>query len=423
LNGSEVPYVNLDYAASAPILAPVHGAIESLVPWYASMRGTGYASSACSDVLTSARESIRAFVGGRPDDEVILVRNTTDALNLLAGALPPDTAVVSFASEHHANLLPWKRLRKESQHILLPTPKSADEILRSADQGLRKAKTKNKLLSVTGASNVTGEVWPIDALAGIAKKHGARFAVDAAQLAPHRPINMAKTGIDWLALSGHKLYAPYGAGALIGKSDWLDKGKPYLAGGGAVAGVTENSVKWLQGAARHEAGTANLFGAAALGASCRALQNLGMENVSRREQALLKRAVDGLKAIPNVRLLSSFGDDSDRIGVVAFTIGNMPHGLISAILSAEWGIGVRDGAFCAHPLVASLLRGSPCNGAVRASFGIGSTEEDIDRLLAAVASIATEGPKYKYRLENGAYVPDPERRFRPFIHPLLDPKV
>jgi selenocysteine lyase/cysteine desulfurase len=420
LGGGQVRYANLDYAASAPTLASVHDAVESLSPWYASMRGTGYASSACSDVLACARESIRSFVGAREDDEIVLVRNTTDALNLLAAALPPNTTVVSFASEHHANLLPWKRLGKGSKHVLLPVPRSHDEIVERADRALASAKTKNRLLTVTGASNVTGETWPLERLSAVAKKRKARFAVDAAQLAPHRPIDMEALGIDWLALSGHKLYAPYGSGVLVGRSDWLDKGTPYLAGGGAVAGVTETSVKWLSGPARHEAGTANLFGTAALGAACRALQEVGMDKVAAHERLLLDRALKGLSAIPGVHVLSSFGDGSDRIGVVAFTIDGMPQNLVSAALSAEWGIGVRDGAFCAHPLAAVLLAGTPNNGAVRASFGVGTTTEDIDRLIAAVSSLAIEGPKLAYRPEHGAYVPAEERRLRPTIHPLLD---
>ena len=244
VTGERVRYVNLDCAASAPCLRSVHEAVTALLPWYSSVhRGAGFASVVMTDAYDEAREVVAEHLGARADDTVIFTRNTTDSLNLLASALPDDTTVVSFASEHHANLLPWRR----GTSVHLPVPRSPEEALARVDDALRAATTRHRLLAVTGASNVTGEIWPLAELTAIAHRHGARIAVDAAQLAPHRPIDIAALDADYLALSGHKLYAPFGAGVLVGRSDWLDAAEPYLAGGGAVRRVTIDHTEWTEG--------------------------------------------------------------------------------------------------------------------------------------------------------------------------------
>jgi selenocysteine lyase/cysteine desulfurase len=419
-----VRYANLDQAASAPCLRVVAEAIDSLLPWYSSVhRGAGFASRVCSELLEAARSAVARFVGARAGDVVIFTRNTTEALNLLAHAVPAGATVVSFASEHHANLLPWRQLAssERARHVELAIPRSAEEAVALADRALADARAHGSgplLLTVTGASNVTGELFPLEALIVVAKKHGARVAIDGAQLAPHRAVDLAALGADWIALSGHKLYAPYGAGALVGRGDWLDAATPWLAGGGAVRSVTREA-EWHSGPARHEAGTPNVLGAIALGAACRALGELGMDAVAAHEIALVERARRGLRAA-GVEVLSLFGDASARIGVVAFQLSNLPHGLVAAALSAEHGIGVRDGAFCAHPLVRVLLATSgDRGGAVRASFGVGTTSEEVDRLVAAVAELAARGPRLRYRLEGGRWVPEDDARTLPEIHPLL----
>lgn len=422
VDGTSVRNANLDYAASAPSLRSVADAVDALLPWYSSVhRGAGFASGVCTELLAGARESIARFFGARDDDAVVFTRNTTEALNLLATALPDDVSVVSFASEHHANLLPWRRLGRD-RHVLLPTPSSADEAIALADRALESARTRHKLLTVTGASNVTGEVWPIGALARVAHRHGARIAIDAAQLAPHRAIDIATLDVDYIALSGHKLYAPFGAGALIGRRDWLDEATPWLAGGGSVRRVTVEDTSWAEGSARHEAGTPNLLGAVALGAACRALEDAGMDRVAAHEARLLDRARRGLHGLSRVRELACWGEASPRIGVVTLTIDGLHHGLVAAALSAEFGIAVRDGSFCAHPLMDVLLGAGPSGspaGAVRASFGVGTRDEDVDRFVAAIGELAKQGPRTRYRFEQGRHVPDCDPRSRPSLHPLL----
>lgn len=403
VTGGTLPYANLDYAASAPALAEVAEHVAAALPYYASVhRGAGYASQVSTTLLENARACIGRFVGARPDDVVVFVRNTTDALNLLASAVP-DTPVPNRGSvlyldvEHHANLVTWQR----RGHVVLEAAPTLRETLQDLDAAL--AATPTALVTVTGASNVTGEVLPIKRIARIAHRHGARLAVDAAQLAPHRRLSLTTSGIDYLAFSGHKLYASYGVGVLVGRRDWLDAAPAYLAGGGAVREVTSEKTEWAAAPARHEAGTPNVLGAAALAKSCEILAAQDEAAVSAHEKALRERLVNGLTRHPEVSVLRVWSDSSDAIGVVAFTVAGFDAGLVAAYLSAEHAIGVRDGRFCAHPLLARL--GLAKDGAVRASFGLGSTITDVDRLVAAVDQLLATGPAWKYELVDGRHAP------------------
>lgn len=385
--------VNLDYAATAPCARAASAAVAEILPWYGSVhRGAGALSRRCTLAYERARQTIGDFVGAREDDYVIFTRNTTDALNLLAHIVPPPTTVVTFGGEHHANLLPWK------DSVRLPVPGSPGEAIRSLDAALRQlrrlAPEDPILVSVTAATNVTGELWPIEKLALAAHRHGARIAVDAAQLAPHRPIDLETLGADYLALSGHKLYAPFGTGVLVGQADWLDAARPYLFGGGASARVGDatHDVRWATGPARHEAGTPNLLGAVALAAVCEYFEAAGFPTAS--EHALVQRLREGLAALPGVAELRIFAADADRVGIVSFAVEGRESADIAAGL-ARFDVGVRDGLFCAHPLARRLLGEAAQrhgwayapSSAVRASIGLGSTVEDVDTFLTALAAV------------------------------------
>ncbi|MFD1539082.1 aminotransferase class V-fold PLP-dependent enzyme [Nonomuraea guangzhouensis] len=390
--GRLVTYANLDYAASAPCLEPVSAAVTAALPAYSSVhRGAGYASQLTTARYEQARHTVRAFVGARPDDAVIFTRNTTDATNLLARCLPEGTTAVVFDTEHHASLLPWKR------SVRLAPPAFPGAAVRAADEALA-AIDGPKLLVVTAASNVTGELWPIAALAHIAHRHGARILVDAAQLVPHRRLNLTALDLDYVAFSGHKLYAPFGAGVLVGRRDWLSAGEPYLKGGGAVRAVAadvEEGIDWHDDAEpRHEAGTPNVLGAIALAAACDALSATGWTELVREEERLIARLRSGLATIEGVRELSLWGPDQPRVGIVSFVVDRHSAREVAEVLSGEYGIGVRDGKFCAHPFVRHLL-GTADGGceddtasAVRASIGIGTTEEHVDRLVDALRDLA-----------------------------------
>ncbi|MFK0249517.1 aminotransferase class V-fold PLP-dependent enzyme [Amycolatopsis azurea] len=387
-DGTKIAYANLDYAASAPCLREVADVVGELLPYYASVhRGAGALSQLCTEKYELARESVTTFLGCRPDDEVVFTRNTTDALNLLAHVVPPDTAVITFEGEHHANLLPWNDV------IRLPAPSSPEEAVSAVAETLAVLGTwRPALLAVTGASNVTGEVWPLAELAAVARRSGARIAVDAAQLAPHRRIDVAALGLDYVAFSGHKLYAPFGTGVLAGRADWLDRARPYLAGGGATAHVGDapGQVDWAIGAARHEAGSPNVIGAVALAAACDALAAADLDAIRSEEDSLTTRLHDGLAEIPAVRVLGAGGRWPDKLGIVSFTVDGVETRTVSTRLAAEFGIGVRDGLFCAHPFTRRLLEqtGATAPTAVRASIGIGTTKEHVDRLITGIRLIA-----------------------------------
>ncbi|RZT84959.1 selenocysteine lyase/cysteine desulfurase [Pseudonocardia sediminis] len=411
VDGRCVRYANLDVAASAPALQAVADEVNALLPWYASVhRGAGYASQVCTRVLEAARTTVAEFVGARPGDVTVFTRHTTDSLNLLASCVPGP--VLTLDVEHHANLLPWQS-RPGSRVIAARA--GVDATLAAVDDAL--ARGSFALLAVTGASNVTGETLPIAQVVDIAHAYGTRVVVDAAQTAPHRRIDLAAWGADYVALSGHKLYAPYGTGALVGRRDWLDEAAPHLAGGGAVAHVgihgTTAEAAWAPAPHRHEAGTPNVLGAAALAAACRTLAPLLDEVAPAHERALLTRLTDGLDAIDGVTSLRIWNDSPDRVAVASFVVDGVPAGLVAAYLSAEHGIGVRDGRFCAHPLLARLADGGDGAGdgnAVRASLGLGSTAEDVDRLLSALTALVAEGPRWDYAVVDGRWAPTPDPR-------------
>jgi selenocysteine lyase/cysteine desulfurase len=413
IQGGHVRYANLDYGASAPALSVVSAYLNEILPFYASVhRGAGYASQISTSVYENARNIVRDFVGGRPDDSVIFTRNTTDSLNLLAGCLPVvdhnHTGEVLYLDiEHHANLLPWQGVPHRSVVASGTLEATIDSLRAELEHG------DVSLLAVTGASNVTGEILPIRRLAALAHEFGARIVVDAAQLAPHRRIDIAADDVDYLAFSGHKLYAPFGSGVLVGRADWLDAGTPHLAGGGAVSEARLDGVSWTTGPARHEGGSPNVLGAATLARATQVIAALDQEQWHSHEAAIRSFLVEGLQKIDGVTVHQIFSDtdpDTDTIGVVNFSVEGYDAGLVAAYLSAEHGVGLRDGRFCAHPLLKRL--GLP-SGSLRASFGLGSRLEDAQRLLAGIEELRRSGLGWDYVVDSGRWVPSNDARVYP----------
>lgn len=396
-------YVNLDTAASAPALVSVAERVTETLPLYASVhRGAGYLSQVSTALYESARDTVAAFVGARPDDACVLTRHTTDSLHLLASCVPAGEAVLVIDCEHHADLLPWQR---RGPVTVLPTQPTVAGTLRALAAEL--VGGRYALVAVTGASNVTGEALPLDEVVTLAHAPGARVAVDGAQLVPHRRFSLTASGADYVAFSGHKLYAPFGTGALVGRRDWLDAAPAHLPGGGAVHEVTVEATSWAAAPHRHEGGSPNVLGAVALAAACDALAGLPEGAVEEHERALRTRLEAGLSDLPGVRVLRIWSDSTAPTGVVSFTVEGADPGLLAAYLSAEHGIGVRDGRFCAHPLLARL--GVP-DGALRASVGVGSTTDDVDRLVAGVTAFLAGGPAVPYAVRDGRWQPAHDRR-------------
>lgn len=418
LGGALRRYADLDVAATAPALATVAARAAELLPYAGSVhRGAGLPSRWATALLTDARERVAAAVGARAKtDIVVFTRNTTDALGLLATAVPAGAGVVTLDIEHHANLLPWQR---RGDHRCVPVAATLDETI--ARLATELAERPAALLAVTGASNVTGELLPLRELANLAHLYGARIAVDAAQLAPHAAIDLAATGIDYVAFSGHKLYAPFGAGVLAGRRDWLDAAPPYLAGGGAVREVTTAGTDWTVGPERHEGGTPNLVGAVTLADALDELRALPHGVLEAHERDLRERLEAGLTELADVTVHRIWGErETGRIGVVCFTVAGYAPGHVAAYLSAEHGIGVRDGRFCAHPLVARL--GLTKAGAVRVSLGAGSRVADVDRLLAALRLLTLAGTVAAYRGDGGRFEPAHDDRAAPVLLGLPAPR-
>ncbi|WP_228447015.1 aminotransferase class V-fold PLP-dependent enzyme [Streptomyces paludis] len=425
VTGGEVGYAALDYAASAPALQRVWDDVAAYAPYYGSVhRGAGYLSQLSTDLFENSRRTVAEFLGCRPDDQVVFTRSTTDSLNLLAAVIPDGCQVFVFETEHHASLLPWR----DAAVTYLNAPRTPAEAVATLERALASRDPKGPaLVCVTGASNVTGELWPVRELAAAAHTHGARIVLDAAQLVPHHVVDIAELDVDWIAFSGHKLYAPFGSGVLAGRADWLRDAEPYLAGGGASRKVARRAdggveVDWHTTAARHEAGSPNVIGVYAIASACKALTEAGFDALSAREQALVARVRAGLAEVPEVKVLSLFGDDAPRVGVLSFVVEGWNSSHFAAALSAEYGIGVRDGLFCAHPLVRTLLGSDPqdpgeCGApeaepgerslnAIRVSFGAGTPDEHVERFVRAVRELVSDGARWNYRTEDGRCVPD-----------------
>ncbi|MGW6950448.1 aminotransferase class V-fold PLP-dependent enzyme [Streptomyces xanthophaeus] len=424
VTGGEVTYAALDYAASAPALQRVWDDVAAYAPYYGSVhRGAGYLSQLSTDLFEQSRATVAEFLDCRPGDQVVFTRSTTDSLNLLASVLPAGCQVFVFETEHHASLLPWTH----AQVTYLNAPRTPDEAVATLERALADRDPYGPaLVCVTGASNVTGELWPVKELAAAAHAHGARIVLDAAQLVPHLSVSVRELDVDWIAFSGHKLYAPFGSGVLAGRADWLQEGEPYLAGGGASRKVARREdggvdVDWHTTAARHEAGSPNVIGVYSIASACKALAEEGFDRLVARERHLIAKVREGLAEVPEVRVLSLFGDDAPRVGVISFVVDGWNSSHFAAALSAEYGIGVRDGLFCAHPLVRTLLGSEPqaqgeCGApeaapgerslnAIRVSFGAGTPDEHVERFVRAVKELVADGAKWQYRTEEGRCVP------------------
>jgi selenocysteine lyase/cysteine desulfurase len=419
VDGAERRYVSLDAAASTAALPAVAQRVQEFLPWYSSVhRGAGWKSQRATAAYEDARAAALRFAGrAERDDVAIICRNTTEAINHLAYRLrlQPDDVVVTTVVEHHANLLPWERAAgRRYVECDVDGTFDADAVAAALDQG-----PTARLLAITGASNVTGWRPPLDAIVPLAHDRDVPVLVDAAQLAPHAPLPATA---DFIAWSGHKMYAPFGAGVLVGPRAAFTEGDPFLAGGGAVDLVDLDEVVWTDPPEREEAGSPNLIGAVALHAAVDELERIGWSAIEAHDRVLATRLHSGLAGIDGVRVL---GPADDTLPVATFVVDGMSHALVAARLSAEFAIGVRHGCFCAHPYLLRLLALTPDEvgsyrdavrrgdrgrmpGAVRASAGLSTTEADIDTLVAAVTAISGGGPPtvaYELDRHTGDYWP------------------
>lgn len=413
VNGKYVTGINFDNAATTP---PLHSVMEELgdfAPWYSSIhRGAGYKSILSSDVYEEGRDVIKKFVNAdHTRDVVIYTKNTTEAINLLSYILEQKDdkqVILSTDMEHLANDLPWR-------DKFLVDYVSIDEFgklsLEDLEMKLIHYGGRIKLVTVTGASNVTGYKNPIYKIAKLAHKYEAKILVDGAQLAPHCPIDMkdyeSLEHLDYLVFSAHKMYAPFGIGVLIGPKETFEGEEPYCKGGGAVKLVSHQFIAWDTPPHKEEAGTPNVMGVVALLAAIKTLSSIGMQVIDNYEQNLIHYAIAGLTSIPDIKLYCCAGNKEDRLGIIAFDLPGIHHELLANILSHEAGIAVRNGLFCAHPYIEKLLGitnqklsdiqknpNVPCPGLVRMSLGLYNNSDEVDILIDLLHQISKNKKAY-----------------------------
>jgi cysteine desulfurase / selenocysteine lyase len=346
-----------------------------------SGRGVHRLAQQASQKYRDAHQKVKKFIHADEGD-LVFTRNSTEAINTVASGLPWQNGdeVITTLLEHHSNLLPWMRLRdRQGIDLRLLTP-ARDGSLDPA--ALEEAITKKtRLVAVTHASNVLGNVVPVREFAKICHDYGALLLVDGSQSVPHIPVDIKQLGCDYLCFSGHKMLGPTGTGVLFMKIPDLE---PLLVGGGSIEQVTAAGYTLTGGYERYEAGTPNISGAIGLGRAVSYLEALGMEDIQRHEQELTRRILEGLAGIGNVQVFGP-GPADDRIGVISFTIrGLNPHD-VAVMLDGEADIMVRSGHHCCMPLMQHL---GLADGTVRASLHCYNTIEDADLLVNAVRKIA-----------------------------------
>lgn len=431
LDGRRVPYVNLDNAASTPPLRDVMDELVRFMPYYSSIhRGTGFKSRLCTEIYERAHATIGEFVGADLNSNcVIFGKNTTEAINKLSYRIPlaDDAIVITTMMEHHSNDLPW-RSKAKVVHVVVTSEGRLDED--DFDRQLDKYAGRIALVALSGASNVTGFIQPIHRLARKAHAHGALILVDAAQLVPHRQLDMKPDDdpehLDFVAISAHKMYAPFGTGALIGPKEIFLSGEPEYSGGGTVDVVTMDEVEWAGTPDRDEAGSPNVVGALAMAVAARVLMDVGMDQIAAHEQELVEYSLTRLGEMKEITI---YGETDparagEKVGVIPFAVEGVSHFLVAAILGYEAGVGVRSGCFCAHPYVVHLLKlsdeeastwraqllggdRSSMPGMVRMSFGCYNNIDDIDRMLEMLERVVAKDYRGDYQLEvsSGEYFP------------------
>ena len=364
--------------------------LEAMNSFYAQnnanpLRGIYDLSERATKIYEDARSTVANFINAKEAREIIFTRNSSESLNLVAytygmqNVQAGDEIVVSIM-EHHSNILPWQFVCSQKGATLkfMYVDKESGEIPESE---FAKITPKTKIVAITQVSNVLGTTNPIKKIAEIAHKNGAVIVVDGAQSSPHIKVDVQALDADFFAMSSHKLCGPMGIGALYGKINLLESMPPFLRGGEMIEYVTETEATWAEVPHKFEAGTVSAGDAAGFAAAVKYIQSAGIENISKHDNLLAVKLIEGLKKIPHVSIVGN-KDGNKRCGIVTFTVdGVHPHD-IATLLSDE-KIAIRAGHHCAQPLGAYL--GVPATA--RASLYFYNTEEEIDFFLKKVRKL------------------------------------
>lgn len=346
-------------------------------------RGIHFLSQHATDLMESARDKVRQFIGAGSTEEIIFTRGTTESINLLASSfssafLKEGDEVIISGMEHHSNIVPWQIQSERYGFRIKVIP-----VLDNGELDLEAFKAlvsdKTRLVSITHVSNVLGTVNPVSEIISLAHSHGIPVAVDGAQSVPHIKVDVQELGADFYAFSGHKIYGPTGIGVLYGRKELLEKMPPYQGGGEMIKRVTFEKTTYNELPYKFEAGTPDYVGSIALAKALDYVQGIGMENIAAYESELCSYAIEKLNSVPDMRII---GAAEHRSAVVSFLVGNIYPSDMGTLLD-RLGIAVRTGHHCAEPLMDRL--GIP--GTVRASFSFYNTKAEIDALTAGIERV------------------------------------
>jgi cysteine desulfurase/selenocysteine lyase len=343
-------------------------------------RGVYALSGRSTDRFEEAREKTRAFLNAADEREIVFVRGATEAINLVAqswGAahLEAGDEIVISDLEHHSNIVPWQMLRDRLglKLVVAPTDETGEFDLRRFEALLS---PRTRLVAVTHVSNVTGALLPVERIAQLAHRMGAKVLIDGCQAVPRMPVDVRALGCDFYLFSGHKAYGPSGIGVLYGRYDVLASMPPWQTGGGMIVNVTYEKTEFQDPPHRFEAGTPDIAGAVGLGIALDFIEGIGREAIAEHEQALTGYAIDRLSRISGVQVVPG---GQRRLSVLSFNLdGVHPHD-VGTVLD-QHGVAVRVGHHCAQPLMEKL----DVAGTVRASLGVYNDDADIDRLATAI---------------------------------------
>jgi len=381
--------IYLDNAASSLTPEPV---LQKMLDFYHNYRanverGVHRLSQKASEEYELAHLKVAEFINAKSDDEIIMTKNTTEGINVVASGLEwkKGDKVVTTLLEHHSNLIVWMRLRQRyGVEIEVVRPDEDGRLdISSFDKAID---NRTKLVAVTHISNVLGVITPVEKIARIAHDHGALFLIDGAQSVPHLKVDIQEIGCDYLAFSGHKMLGPTGVGVLYMRADLIDKMEPLCIGGGTIIEVGSDHYTLTTSSKKFEAGTPAIAETIGLGAAIDYLKKIGLDNIMNYERQLTKKMHKGLAEVPNVEVYGSV-DPEQRIGIVPFNVGSLSPHDVALALDVSANVMVRSGHHCAMPLTKELLK-KP-DGTVRASLYLYNTEEEIIRLISAVGEIAS----------------------------------
>lgn len=376
------PLVFLDNAASAQKPQQVIDAVRYVYEHeYANVhRGVHYMSEKATEAYEGARGKVQRFLNARHEHEVIFTRNTTEAINMVAGTfgrrfLEPGDEIIISVMEHHANIVPWQMLRDEKGLVLKAAPVSDDgEFL--LDDFKKLLTPRTKLVALTHTSNVLGTITPAAEIVRLSHDAGAKVLLDGSQAVVHNPVDVTALDCDFYVLTGHKLYGPSGVGVLYGKEELLNAMPPYLGGGEMISKVTLAESTWAELPNKFEAGTPMIAQAIGLGVAIDYVTAIGMDRIAAHEQDVLGYATQKLTSIPGLKI---YGTAPSKASVISFTMENIhPHDIATIIDRA--GVACRAGHHCAQPLMDRM--GVPAM--TRASFGLYNTRADADALVEAL---------------------------------------